>query len=220
MMVKNFIIIKFLLFSFILYSCTSVDRRKYYIKESKKGEEITQFKKDIVSIPVNIMGQGVLPADLMAKYITMKNNNVDYDYALYLANIYIEEANREGINYDIAFAQMCLETGYLSFGNQVEPGQNNFAGIGAVDGGARGNSFPSPRIGIRAQIQHLKAYASYDDLSETVVDPRFKYVKRGIAPTIYDLAGKWASDLYYGEKIEKILKELYNLNLNNYYLNK
>ncbi len=129
-----------------------------------------------------------------------------------LPKLYIEEAADEGVNHDIAFCQMCLETAFLRFGGDVDPTQNNFAGIGAVGGGAQGAFFPNARTGVKAQIQHLKAYASTDPIAKPpVVDPRFDLVTRGIAPTVNDLSGRWAVDPDYGNKILSILKRLYEM---------
>jgi hypothetical protein len=105
---------------------------------------------------------------------------------------------------------MCLETGFLAFGNDVDPRQNNFCGLGATGGGVVGASFPDSRTGVRAHVQHLKAYASTEPLVRPVVDPRFNMVARGVAPTITDLAGRWAVDPEYGVKILSLLRRLYN----------
>lgn len=126
-----------------------------------------------------------------------------------LPQLYRQEATIEGVNYDIAFCQMCVETGFLRFGNDVKPEQNNFAGIGAVGAGAEGASFPSARIGVRAQIQHLKAYASTEPVVQEIVDPRFRFVTRGIAPLVEQLTGRWAADPQYGVKILALLRRLY-----------
>ena len=128
-----------------------------------------------------------------------------------LPAIYREEAAIEGVNYDIAFCQMCLETGFLQFGGDVKPEQNNFGGIGAIGNGVRGDSFSDRRIGVRAQIQHLKAYATTKPLVQPLVDPRFSLVKRGTAPLLSQLAGQWAEDTNYDKKIMAILRRLYNL---------
>ena len=45
-------------------------------------------------------------------------------------------------------------------------------------------SFPDARTGVRAQIQHLKAYASKDALKRACIDPRFALVSRGSAPYV------------------------------------
>ncbi|NER20126.1 MAG: peptidoglycan DD-metalloendopeptidase family protein [Symploca sp. SIO1B1] len=127
-----------------------------------------------------------------------------------LPKIYIEEATDEGVNHDIAFCQMCLETNFLRFGGDVDPSQNNFSGIGAIGGGANGAFFPNARTGVKAQIQHLKAYASTAPIAKPpIVDPRFELVTRGVAPTVNDLSGRWATDPDYGTKILAILKRLY-----------
>ncbi len=126
-----------------------------------------------------------------------------------IAQLYIEEARKEGVNYDIAFSQMCLETDYLRFSGDIKVEQNNFASLGTISGGSESAIFESARIGIRAHIQHLKAYASLEPLQQEVVDPRFRFVTRGVAPLVADLSGRWSADLDYGTKILAILKRLY-----------
>ena len=90
----------------------------------------------------------------------------------------------------------------------VLPRQYNFAGIGATGGGVHGNSFKNAREGVRAQIQHLKAYASTEALKQACVDPRFGKVQRGIAPTVELLSRKWAVSASYGESIMAILNAM------------
>jgi hypothetical protein len=126
-----------------------------------------------------------------------------------IAKLYREEGSIEGINYDIAFAQMCLETDFLRFSGTVRPEQNNFGGLGSAGGDSQGASFPSARIGVRAQIQHLKAYANAEPLVQAVVDPRFNFVARGVAPLVGLLSGRWAADPQYGDKLLAVLKRLY-----------
>ncbi|MDM9382677.1 N-acetylmuramoyl-L-alanine amidase [Chlorogloeopsis sp. ULAP01] len=126
-----------------------------------------------------------------------------------IAKLYREEAAIEGVNYDIAFCQMCVETGFLRFGNDIKPEQNNFAGLGTIGGGTQAASFESARVGVRAHIQHLKAYASLEPLVQEVVDPRFRFVTRGVAPLIDQLSGRWSAELDYGDKIMAMLKRLY-----------
>lgn len=126
-----------------------------------------------------------------------------------IPRLYREEASIEGVNYDIAFSQMCLETGFLRFGGQIKASQNNFAGLGDVGGGPAGASFPSARIGVRAHIQQLKAYASTEPLVQELVAPRFRFVMRGIAPLVGQLSGRWSADLEYGDRIMARLRLLY-----------
>jgi hypothetical protein len=140
----------------------------------------------------------------------LKNNN-EIALTTYgdIGKLYREEAALEGVNHDIAFSQMCVETGFLRFGNDVARNQNNFAGIGAVGNSASGAKFPDQRTGVRAHIQHLKAYASTAPLVQPLVDPRFQFVTRGIAPTIAQLTGRWAADTLYDRKIRSIVRRLY-----------
>ena len=103
---------------------------------------------------------------------------------------------------------MLLETSFLKYGGQVAGGQNNFAGLGAVDGGDRGLVFPSPRQGIRAQIQHLKYYATNLPLNGSPVNPRLSLVKRASAPTVWQLSKAWASDPAYGTKLMDLMTRM------------
>ena len=118
--------------------------------------------------------------------------------------IVMEEAVAEGVRAEVVFSQAMHETGWLQFGGDVSPEQCNFAGIGAT-GGVPGNSFEDVRQGLRAQVQHLKAYASTEPLNNECVDPRFQYVTRGCAPTVESLGGKWAVGSHYGERIIAIV---------------
>jgi len=128
--------------------------------------------------------------------------------------ILLEEAEAEGVRAEVVFAQAMHETGWLQYGGDVSPEQCNFAGIGAT-GGVPGNSFNddganSVRKGLRAQVQHLKAYASTEPLNNKQVDPRFHLVTRGCATTVQELSGRWATGSTYGnaliEQIERLLE--------------
>ncbi len=160
------------------------------------------------SSTVYIMGRGRLSEEKMARFLVSKNNKIDYYFAKNFAREYIREASIEGVRSDVAFAQMCLKTAYLKFGGQVDASQNNFCGLGALDGGARGAFFKSVTLGVRAHIQHLKAYASTSKLKQKTDYPRFKYVKRGISPKLSGLTGRWASDKRYDLKIKSIMGKM------------
>jgi hypothetical protein len=156
-----------------------------------------------------IMGSGRSSVNMLAEFLEQHNRKISKAKAFEIAHIYVQEANKEGVNYDVAFSQMCLETGFLKYGGDVRPQQNNFCGLGVVTKGTHGLSFSSIRMGIRAHIQHLKAYASNAKIKSPIVDKRFKYVKRGSIKTINDLSGRWASDKHYSHKIYSLLTRLY-----------
>jgi hypothetical protein len=160
-------------------------------------------------IPEDIMGKGVIPAVDLSLFLLQNNKQVTPGSVRMLAQYYIEEAAYEGVNHDIAFAQMCLETGFLKYGGLVKPEWNNFCGLGSIGPEQPGLVFPDSRTGVRAHIQHLKAYATNEPLKKELVDPRYRYVRLGSSPTIDGLSGTWAADKMYSQKIDAILQSLY-----------
>ena len=129
--------------------------------------------------------------------------------------IYYEESVAEGIKAEVAFVQAMKETGWLQFTGVVKAEQYNFAGMGATGNGVSGESFKDVREGVRAQIQHLKAYGSTKSLNQTCVDNRFKYVERGSAIYVEWLSipnnpkkKGWAAANGYGVDIVKMIQKL------------
>jgi hypothetical protein len=169
----------------------------------------TSYSYD-TSPPYLIMGTGQMGTDRLVSFFLDCNPGADEQEVTLLAMLYIEECAAEGVNSDIAFVQMCLETGFLRFGGLVTEDQNNFCGLGATGPGHPGHSFPDERTGVRAHVQHLKAYASTDPLNGELVDPRYHYVEpKGKAPDIFGLAGTWAADPEYATKLVDLLEILY-----------
>ncbi|MBM3659951.1 MAG: hypothetical protein FJW95_10690 [Actinobacteria bacterium] len=165
---------------------------------------------------VPIMGQSILTAAEVAAWFKSTGqrarlmNDTPIDD---LADMYVTEGNVENVRGDIAFAQAVLETG--SFGRATD---NNFAGIGACDSCTSQYLFPTPRDGVRAQIQLLRNYA--DPFSRAVMlknpldatlhgtDPvkaaatfdSFSF--KGRAPVWNVMgAGNWATDPLYAGKV-------------------
>ncbi len=137
-----------------------------------------------------------------------------------LTKIYIEEGAAENVRGDVAFAQSIIETGYFNFptNGQVKITDNDFAGMGACDSCSEGRVFPTPRDGVRAQIQHLLNYSS--PLSRTVflhnppvaawygANPLIAahnfdtFFAKGRAPNWSDMGGgNWATDPFYAVKV-------------------
>ena len=147
---------------------------------------------------LSIMGEAKATEVQLKAYLL--NNNPDAVAYLDLPGLYLEEGKIEGVRGDAAFCMACKETGFFRYGGDVKPEQNNFCGLGATGGGVAGASFATKRLGVRANIQHLKAYGSTKALVNECIDPRFKYVTRGKALTFEDLAGKWAVPGYSTKK--------------------
>ena len=180
-----------------------------------------------------IMGSSSITVDQMVKFYDNGKGNATYDtfgesqYNGCLTQggapdirtycqIFKEEAENEGVKVEVAFTQAMLETGYLKFGGDVKPNQYNFAGIGATGNGNPGNSFGDVRTGIRAQIQHLKCYASTDSLNLAKVDPRWNNNLRGKAKYVEYLSipnnpygTGWAASATYGKDLLKLITNLY-----------
>lgn len=162
-----------------------------------------------------ICGKSKATAEQIAAYMVKINPNTA-SFAAEQAQMYIEEGEAEGIRGDIAAAQSFVETGNYEFkGSAVTLDQNNFCGMGVTENGMKGNSFASRREGIRAQIQHLKAYATEEGLKNACVDPRYKYVQKGSAPYVEYLGiqenpnGKgWAAGSGYGGKILAVMNKI------------
>ena len=169
-----------------------------------------------------IMGESNLTVDEMVKYYEERFTYPADTYkdkgaknAKKFFTILKEEAEAEGVKTEVLFAQVILETGGLQFGGDVKPDQCNFGGLGATGGGVGGETFKTVRLGLRAQAQHLKAYASNDALNNKCVDTRFEYVKRNTAPYIEWLSIPnnpygvgWAMDKDYAAKLLSIINKL------------
>lgn len=191
----------------------------------KYGKSMDTVRRDVAELlgsraaaaqgKTPIVGKTVATTTQMRNYIQSVNPNIAAS-VIDMIPLYNTEGVAENIRGDIAFAQSCLETGNFTFaGSAVTLDQNNFCGHGVTSRGKKGNSFISPQIGIRAQIQHLKAYANEEPLNNPCVDNRFDYVTRGSAPFVEYLGiqenphGKgWAAGANYGEKILNILERI------------
>ena len=207
-----------------MYSSNSTGAQQWvftYIKKYEVEKELTP-----------IMGKSLCTVDQLIKYYNYNASGYDTFNAKYkneydgclakggastieeFAKIFYEEANAEGVRAEIAFAQCMKETGFLKYGGDVLPNQYNYAGIGAT-GAVHGAAFEDVRTGIRAQIQHLKAYASNSKLVNDCVDPRFDLVKRNSAEYVEWLGIQenpnglgWASAKNYGYSIVKMVNVL------------
>lgn len=188
----------------------------HFEAETSDGVSVEDTIGYVISARYSIMKDSATNIDQMVNYYndhaTYPSFYADSDAPTIrdFCTIYDEECKAEGVATEVAFSQAMMETGYLKFGGDVDISQYNFAGIGATGGGVKGYSFASVREGVRAQVQHLKAYASTDSLNQDTVDPRFSYVKRGSAPYVEWLGikenpygGGWATAERYGYNILK-----------------
>ena len=189
----------------------AIELRDYNISVGWDNASRTVILRSILQICPGlidrIMGHGNTSEVQLMMFLKANNENALTEFPQ-LPRLYREEGAIEGVNYDIAFCQACVETSFLRFGGELKPSMNNFGSIGAVSG-TEPASFASARIGVRAHIQQLKAYASLEPLVQEVVSPRFRFVTRGVAPLLGQLSGRWSTDLQYGDRIMAVIRSLY-----------
>ena len=192
------------------------------------------YAPDDENVYLPIMGSTQTSVDQMVRYYNANASGYDTFKSKYdgkyegslakggastinqFAQIVYEEAIAEGVKPEVVFTQCMKETAFLKYGGEVNPNQYNFAGIGAT-GSVHGATFENVRMGIRAQVQHLKAYGSLDKLINQCVDPRFNLVSRGSAKYVEWLGKKenptgsgWATSKNYGHDIVNMINVLLN----------
>jgi hypothetical protein len=157
----------------------------------------------------------VTPARLM-RYLATRNHDLLPQFRD-IARLYKQHGEALRVRWDYAFFQMLIETNFLTYKTgsgkwgDVNPKQNNFAGIGTTGGGVPGDSFPDVSTGVLGQIQHLVAYSGEmvdnpvakrtRDKQEDIVSLS-RSLKRSV--TFRDLARRWAVDRKYAQSIEAI----------------
>lgn len=179
--------------------------KKYFGMTSQKpSEPITQGTP--------IMRTSKSTVDQMVAFLNKNNQSPKITCSVReLCQAFLDEGAIEGVAGDIAFCQAIKESGWFRFGGDVVPEQNNYCGLGTTGGGVKGAYFDTAQMGIRAQIQHLKAYASTEPLKKVCVDPRYSLVSKGSAKNWEDLNGKWAvPGKDYGQDILRLHKQLLN----------
>ena len=173
-------------------------------KEVVLSKMIAAYKRSGASYPASALSKGGAPSI--------------EDFC----SIPYEEAVDEGIRPELLFCQAMKETGWLRFGGIVKVGEFNFGGLGATDVDPNANKFRDVRTGLRAQTQHLVAYAkagvNASDLHHGLVDVRFNLVNKGSAPYVQYLGipdnpqgTGWASSPRYGYDIVQMMKDCFGI---------
>lgn len=172
---------------------------------------------------VPVMGPSQLGAGQLARWYRAQNRAPRLPVTIEeLAAIFVDEGRRVGVRGDLAFVQSVIETGWFEFrGSMVRPEDFNYAGLGACDSCTTGRRFPTPRLGIRAQVQHLRNYADPTSRAAQLPNPPVRhwyawpsldperaahnfdtFFAKGRAPTWNQMGGgNWATDPGYGTKV-------------------
>jgi len=158
----------------------------------------------------DIDGQSYVNRDGITAYVIFQNSSVNRETLNRLINTYIFEAGYEGINLDIAIAQMLYATDFLR--NRQRMTTYNYAALSAAPGW--NGRFSNMTEGVRAHIQHLKGYASTQRPKTRIVDPRYQILAdlgyQGRMRTFDQLFRVWSeSPASYGNRINEILNGLY-----------
>ncbi len=192
--------------------------------------------------PGTIMGPSTLTAAQIAAYVCHVGRCATWLPEIspqQMAQLYIDEGVAAGVRGDIAFVQGVLETGWFAYPGSppqssvplpppgstswpgyVLPRDHNYAGIGAFPGSTVFMRMPTPQLGVRAQIQHLRNYADLSSRSwnlgvpfvprpgyDAVAFDTFPF--KGSAPRWIDLDGRWAvPGTTYGQTILSIYNNM------------
>lgn len=169
------------------------DLKSYYMHYIRCGK--AEGRNAQTQMYHSVMNGATTTVDQMVNYYNAKASYPAYYAATdapdirSFCRIYYDEATAEGVDPALAFAQSMKETGFLRFTGQVQIEQFNFAGMGVTDESTNGDFYQNVREGIRAHVQHLKAYAVKNPtFANTVVDKRysswFAANRSGAAPYI------------------------------------
>jgi hypothetical protein len=136
-----------------------------------------------------------------------------------IVDSYYATATAVGLDPLLVVAQMSEETAHLTSFWSQRP-RRNFAGIGVTGEEGKGNKFPSLTAGIRAHTGRLLAYvlpAGAENAAQTTLITEALQARdlpadrRGSAPTLAGLSGKWAMDKEYAAKVAAVANQIRNV---------
>lgn len=184
-------------------------------KKAKKVEQPPAVGP--VSTQTELLRPPGAPQKLLADRILMRDHG-GYSAAEVreIVKKYAATAKEAGLDPLLVVSQMVLETGNLSsFWSQ--PPRRNPAGIGVTGEPGKGVSFSSWDKAVRAHVGRLLAYAIPDGketpaqrklIKEALAVRALPSERRGCAPTLNGLAGTWATDKKYAQKIARVANEM------------
>ena len=151
-------------------------------------------------------GQGYLTQDAVVDYM-QKHSRSSHNISA-IVSPYFKIAKEEGVNHEIAIAQMWYATRALSHDALLR--NCNYAGL--VKSRTFDGTFNGIDMGVRAHIQHLKGYAS-KDRPKNIVDPRYQILVTngylGKGDTLEKLSAYWSQSKEYEANIVIILEDMY-----------
>jgi len=163
---------------------------------------------DSAIFSTKIVSTGSLKYDKVLSYVRDKKNPLLSHMDIAVIDSYFKLAG--SINVDIAIAQMLYYTDFFRKTERVKT--CNYGGLSNTPPNFNGDFKGQVTDGIKAHIQHLRAYAHEPSgLQEKIVDPRYdiayKLGKQGI--DFGQVSGYWSVNPDYGQEIADILRDLY-----------
>jgi len=184
-------------------------------EEEEEEEETYPVNTSFITNSTSFIGYTGITVEQLVKIFEDRNSS-KVEWARRIAPIYIQYGILFNMRADIAWAQMCHETGFLEYTGDVSPDQKNFVGMGATGGGVPGNSFATEELGIIAHYAHLAWYYYPDHVNQycnATYDPRhfgsthYKYTGD---TTLNHLNGRWAPGATYTDKIILFANQIYD----------
>lgn len=162
-----------------------------------------------------IMGESTVTLLQAKKWATARGAHQRFIDA---ADYYWKYGEITGIRPEVLYGQAAKETGYGKYTGQVQPEQNNWAGIKIKnpigDRPEDHETFATPEDGVRAHFNHVSVYIGGID---PVGEPHDRYYViqtvawKGTVKYVEQLGGKWAPDVTYGYNIVvKMLRGMEN----------
>lgn len=189
----------------IIFEKEAVFKVGYYGRTTAPNDPTKTF-----NLSQNIGGRTfVLAANKFDEFAKLLNPN----YTINIGNLFLSEGNKtaNSIKPDLAFAFALYLTNNFTK-SELLTKRNPFA----LPISANPNilaTFSTWELGVRAGIQHLFAYRyATGTPADAIVDPRYGFVTRGIAPTYTDLQGRYLQGgIDIGEIVKSKTIEFYNV---------
>lgn len=167
--------------------------------DSEQSEE-----QELIMSSTPLMGESEATVEQAKQWAT---NRGAHQRFIDIADLYWKYGEITGIRADVLYAQAAKETNFGKYTGQVQPEQNNWAGIkkyGAVgDEPDDHECFETPEDGVRGHFNHMSAYVGAEPVGEP--HGRYRSVKSlswaGTVKTVEELGGKWCPNPTYGLSI-------------------
>jgi hypothetical protein len=174
--------------------------------------QTTIVQKGIVTENTSFVGYvEVSPERLVNMFARF--NPAQVNKARRLANYYVQYGRYFNLRADIAWAQMCHETGFLRYNGVAKEEWNNFCGLGVVGTPDVGCRFATEELGVIAHFAHLAWYyfpGPINEYTNQTYDPRYFPGGRFNGDTsIKRLNGSWAvPGTYYASALARLTNEI------------